>query len=153
MPSPPTPSASPYGSHRGGAMGRVGESRPSLDTLIPKLPTPTSRYWKDAACREANVPTNGLLGRFVVRLPSPTAGDAKASGASGYSTDSGRHSGTTLTDAVLGAASAGRSGRLNPLLSEWMQGLPIGWSGCEPLETSALRRWSTLAHSSLWRPR
>lgn len=32
--------------------------------------------------------------------PIATAGDGKASGAAGYSTDSGRHSGTTLTDAM-----------------------------------------------------
>jgi hypothetical protein len=32
--------------------------------------------------------------------PTATATDAKASGAAGYSTDSGRHSGTTLTDAI-----------------------------------------------------
>lgn len=34
-------------------------------------------------------------------LPTPTAGDAKASGSAGYSTSSGRHSGVTLTDAVV----------------------------------------------------
>lgn len=34
-------------------------------------------------------------------MPTPTAGDAKASGSAGYSTDSGRHSGVTLTDAVV----------------------------------------------------
>ena len=33
--------------------------------------------------------------------PTPTATDAKASGAAGYSTDSGRHSGTTLTDRAV----------------------------------------------------
>lgn len=33
--------------------------------------------------------------------PTATATDAKASGAAGYSTDSGRHSGTTLTDAAV----------------------------------------------------
>ena len=32
--------------------------------------------------------------------PTATAGDSKSSGASGYSTDSGRHSGTTLTDSA-----------------------------------------------------
>jgi len=29
-------------------------------------PTATSRDWKDGACAEANVPTNGLLGRAVL---------------------------------------------------------------------------------------
>jgi hypothetical protein len=33
--------------------------------------------------------------------PTPTAQDSKASGAAGYSTESGRHSGTTLTDAAV----------------------------------------------------
>jgi len=33
--------------------------------------------------------------------PTATAGDAKQSGASGYSTESGRHNGTTLTDAAV----------------------------------------------------
>jgi hypothetical protein len=34
-------------------------------------------------------------------LPTPTRSDANSSGAAGYSTASGRHSGTTLTDAVV----------------------------------------------------
>jgi len=34
--------------------------------------------------------------------PTPTASDANAAGSAGYSTASGRHSGTTLTDAVRG---------------------------------------------------
>lgn len=33
--------------------------------------------------------------------PTPTSGDAKASGAAGYSMESGRHEGTTLTDAAV----------------------------------------------------
>lgn len=151
LPLLPTPSASTYGSNRGGAAGRTGPARPGLTQLVSSVPTPVSWDWKDGACRDANVPTNALLGRWVTRLPSPTAGDAKGSGAAGYSTESGRHSGMTLTDAVTGAASEGRSGILSPRLSEWLQGLPDGWTDFEPLETSALRQWYTRAHSSLWR--
>ncbi len=70
-----------------------------------------------------------------------TATDAKASGAAKYSTESGRHSGTTLTDATC------RSGRplpttcthggeckptLNPRFVEWLQGFPIGHTDLEP---------------------
>lgn len=106
----PTPSAQSYGSNRGGAAGRVGPVRQSLEYLVRALPT-------------------------------PTAGDAKASGASGYSTASGRHSGTTLTDAVCGAASAGRHGKLNPRLSEWMMGLPIGLTAFDALATESYRSW------------
>ena len=41
----PTPSASTYGSNRGGAAGRTGKDRPSLDTMARKglWPTPAAR--------------------------------------------------------------------------------------------------------------
>lgn len=41
--------------------------------------TPTARDWKDGACRDTNVPTNGLLGRQVTRpmYPTPIASDAQ----------------------------------------------------------------------------
>lgn len=42
-----------------------------------------------------------MLAGSVKLWPTATAGDAKASGAAGYSTESGRHSGTTLTDAAV----------------------------------------------------
>jgi hypothetical protein len=47
------------------------------------------------------VPVPNLMAQVIERFPTPTAGDAKASGSAGYSTESGRHSGTTLTDAVV----------------------------------------------------
>jgi hypothetical protein len=71
------------------------------------------------------------LAGVVSALPSRTASDANASGAAGYSTASGRHSGTTLTDAVTGAVPRERNGILNPLFVEWLAGLPIGWTDCE----------------------
>lgn len=42
------------------------------------------------------------LSTVAIAWPTPTEGDAKASGSAGYSTASGRHEGTTLTDAVRG---------------------------------------------------
>lgn len=111
----PTPSACSYGTNRGGAAGRTGAARPSLETLARTLPT-------------------------------PTASDSRGSGAAGYSTSSGRHSGTTLSDAICGAASAGRSGRLNPRFVEWMMGLPIGWTDCTASVTESFRKWLQ-AHS------
>ncbi len=84
----PTPSAQTYGTNQGGGMGRVGPVRESLETMA----------------------RNG-------RWPTPTAGDAKQSGAAAYSTESGRHAGTTLTDAIrmwpTPAARDWKSGRSN----------------------------------------
>jgi len=49
-------------------------------------------------------PTGNELGRAVTKAlwPTATAGDARMTGAAGYSTESERNSGTTLTDAASG---------------------------------------------------
>jgi len=39
--------------------------------------TPTARDWKDGACADADVPTNGLLGRMAARWPTPRASNPK----------------------------------------------------------------------------
>lgn len=66
--------------------------------------------------------------------PTPTATDAKASGAAGYSTESGRHSGTTLTDATVGPrgpesrSTTGKSrARLNHRWVAQLMGFPSDW--------------------------
>jgi len=131
----PTPSAQTYGTNRGGAAERIGALRPSLETLF-NVPTPRESDGSHGIGKDT-------IDRLVLKLPTATATatDAKASGAAGYSTSSGRHSGTTLTDALLGAASSGRSGRLNPQLSEWVMGLPIGWTDSERSVTESFRSW------------
>lgn len=46
----PTPSASSYGSNKGGAAGRTGKDRPSLDSMARRgllLPTPTAHNAKE----------------------------------------------------------------------------------------------------------
>jgi len=71
----PTPSATDYGSSNNGT--RDGST--AYDTAgNPSLSSWARTLW-----------------------PTATAGDAKASGAAGYSTASGRHAGTTLTDAAV----------------------------------------------------
>lgn len=123
----PTPTAASYGTQQGGGQGRTGPARPSLETLVRGLPTPTARDWKSGKASDATHERNSRpLNEVVERLPTPTAEDARMSGAAGYSTSSGRHSGTTFTDAIVGAASAGRTGKPSPRLREWMMGLPIG---------------------------
>lgn len=51
----------------------------NLSRDVAMWATPTSRNWKDGACRDANVPTNALLGRQVLR--TPMAGDLGSSAA------------------------------------------------------------------------
>ena len=48
-------------------------------------------------------PVRASLETLARCWPTAAATDAKASGAAGYSTSSGRHTGMTLTDAVVGA--------------------------------------------------
>jgi hypothetical protein len=48
---------------------------------------------------------------LVSAWPTPTGQDSASSGAAGYSTESGRHSGTTLTDAASWATPAARDWR------------------------------------------
>lgn len=87
--------------------------------------------------------------------PTSTAGDSKSSGAAGYSTESGRHSGVTLTDAArlfalgrkgLGVESLRGCGlSLNPGFVEWLMDFPSGWISFE--------RWGMESFPSRQRPR
>jgi len=58
--------------------------------------TPSGRSWwvLTTLARPTDESASGLL-------PTPTRSDANSSGAAGYSTESGRHSGTTLTDVIV----------------------------------------------------
>lgn len=91
--------------------------------------------------------------------PTAVAGDSKSCGAAGYSTASGRHHGTTLTDAarqwkepggqLWWGAQSGPLDRTNPGkvcsqfigrqlnadFVEWLMGFPAGWTVCEHSET------------------
>ncbi len=80
--------------------------RTSRDTYLwaLKRSTTTLKSWATElrlACSERKrlAPRIGESGSSS--WPTATAGDAKASGAAGYSTESGRHTGMTLTDATI----------------------------------------------------
>jgi hypothetical protein len=62
-------------------------------------------------------------------LPTPTAADSSLSGAANYSTASGRHSGTTLTDVIVRSRPGGtRIWHLDPRFVEWMMAFPLDWT-------------------------
>jgi hypothetical protein len=141
---------------------RTGENGSSL------WPTPdagtfnTSESVESFEARRARIAAMGIngngmgtpLGIAVKLWPTPTSTDHKASGVAGYSTESGRHSGTTPTDAVVRklwatptnsmatmgdmeqASTAGNGssrkpyeskGSLNPVWVEALMGFPQGW--------------------------
>ena len=100
----PTPAASEYGSNQGGAAGRVGKVRPSLQHMA------RHNQW-----------------------PTPTVGDSKSAG-SRNTENSKAKPGISLTDAVKNDGGTGRTedgGQLNPEWVEWLMGFPPGWTALE----------------------
>jgi hypothetical protein len=77
-----------------------GPNTVPLGIAVKMWPTPTVADRKGAT-RGEQAQGGMPLCEAVKLWPTPTACDAKSSGAAGYSTESGRHSGTTLTDAVV----------------------------------------------------
>lgn len=99
------PTAARYGSGQNGSPHDHRESfaqkgKPSLDTLVRMT-------W-----------------------PTPTAQDAKLSGVQGnWTPESGRSSGTTLTDAAVREGKKTCDGQsLNPAWVEALMGFPLGWT-------------------------
>ena len=124
----PTLTATDYGSNRGGAAGRVGPVRESLQTMARhgRLPTLLARDWKDG--------TN----------PSPhgrhsAANDCKPAGRVEVMEYRQENRRTTLHAAVTEPGQLG--GTLNPDWCEWFMGWPIGWTASEPLGTDRFRQW------------
>lgn len=107
----PTLTASNYGSNRGGAAGRNGPDRPSLQTMarrgqlsaLPLLPTLT------------------VKGNYNKRGLSPRSGDGLAT--------------------ALARITPGPGGPLNPDWADWFMGWPIGATASAPLETGRFRSW------------
>jgi len=94
----PTPTATIYGTNKGGAAGRVGKERPSLETLAREWPTPTASEGNGAG-KEGR--EGGLNLRTAVM--------------------SGRLSGETAPDGR-------RTTALSPWFVEALMGFPDGWT-------------------------
>jgi DNA (cytosine-5)-methyltransferase 1 len=115
-------------------MGRVGPVRPSLETMGKLWNTPTSRDGKDGACQDANVPTNGLLGRQAVRYGLPVQATP---------TDGKPTSKNTPIEAPP---------YLNPRFVSALMGIPVGWteldsSGMLNSEHSVMRKFRLWLHT------
>lgn len=69
----PTPSASSYGSNQGGAKGRTGKVRLSLESMARKgrWPTPTARDWKSGASNKHGVNARPLNEVVYLLTPGP----------------------------------------------------------------------------------
>ena len=126
------PSARPMLARRTSATGSSSSPHKAA------YPTPTaSPYGKSGNARGHEDRRRESLDAMAARWPTATAMDAADSGAAGYSTASGRHSGTTLTDAARLHAglppeemrTAGPDGMvLNPAFVEALMGFPEGWT-------------------------
>lgn len=123
--------------------GTYMRGNPTLKGAAVKWPTPGAN--EDGYRLQGDSQSNGLAAT-AMKWPTPTSTDAKASGAAGYSTASGRHAGVTLTDAACrgllapttpkDGASTSTSGRaLNPRFVEALMGWPDGWTDCAYWET------------------
>lgn len=132
----PTPTAASYGTSNNGSPrdGRreafATAGKPSLEGCAREdWPTPTARDWRSTPASPETHARNARPLSEVVGLsdwPTPTASDAKDSGAAGYSTESGRHPGTTLTDAAVGPRGplAEESGNTPGSPREWYTSIP-----------------------------
>ena len=67
--------------------------------------------------------------------PTPTAHDSHHGGPGAIS--EGRRNSPNLPWVV----SQGDGGKLNPDWDEWLMGLPIGWTGLDPLEMGSFQLW------------
>lgn len=136
----PTPSASRYGTGQNGCPGDgraqfAGKGKPSLYTMASHgtLPTPMGRDWKGPSSEGGKHGMGSLPNAIKKMLPTPTAGDAKASG-SRRKAGSSAHAGVSLTDVVIHGQELHQhqdrkpnSGRLSPRFVSWMMGFPLDW--------------------------
>jgi len=106
--------ASPTASNTTGAgtQGRQGGMNLQTQAMMAAWPTPTTRDWKDG--KQANIPTNSLLGREVWKI--------SGGGRDGL------------------PAGMENQGRLNPSHARWLMGFPILWDLCAPKPKKQSRR-------------
>ena len=125
----PTPSQS-YGTNQGGAAGRVGPGRPSLETMARKNLWPTPRS-EDSQCAGAHRGKPDSLYSATKMWPTPQAHDY-----TGPNTRSvGKERPVSHDDLPTRAG-----GQLNPTWVEWLMGFPLEWTALDVSETPSSRK-------------
>lgn len=107
----PTPSAVSYGTNQGGASGRVGTVRPSLEAMARHSLWPTPR---------ANKVTNVTPAKALTRLGKHNLEDWAA---------------------VSEMENPQAGGQLNPTWVEWLMNWPLGWTDLDKLSTEIFDDW------------
>lgn len=127
----PTPAAQRSGSNQGGAAGRVGPVRPSLDSLAKLWPTASVRGNHNVQGLSTKS-GDGLATAALRSWPTPRQRDYKGPG---YDDD--------LSNAVnghqdlmeTGVESPPVSSRLNPEFVAWLMGFPENWARPGPMSS------------------
>ena len=127
----PTPSANNYGTNQGGAAGRTGKVRPSLDTMARKNLWPTIKATDaDRGGRGDLIQAvRGNENKHFKTWPTPRVHDSK------------KMSPTEMDRKSPCLAALQSPGQLNPTWVEWLMGWPIGWTDLKPLEMDKFQEW------------
>ncbi len=116
----PTPTAQTYGSNKGGASGRTGKERISLETMASRQLWPTPR----ASDGSHGGPNQSLKGK-----PALASAIFRTPNASDWKNRSKRNPGQQIhLQTQVG-------GQLSPMWVEWLMGYPIAWT--------ELKDWAT----------
>ncbi len=121
---------------------RRGSKSSGLKSSCEILP-PSGMMWSGACWEHPMLaPPTSAKGSGSSRIPTPTAGDAKASGS--RNAGSKANPGISLTDWVRGDGGTGRTqpgGKLNPTWVEWLMNWPLGWTNCYQDIRESQRMW------------
>lgn len=133
----PTPTATSYGSNRGGAAGRVGKVRHSLESMARQgeWPTPTVKgNYNRAGYNSRSRDGLAVAVEKVEKLwPTPRAHPSGPDYARAGRKGSGG-------DDLVTAVQRDTPGRLNPTWVEWLMGFPLEWTALEPSGMPSSRR-------------
>jgi hypothetical protein len=126
---------------------------PALNVQAATWPTPRAADATKGSGESPKRDGGPSLTTVSAQWPTPTAMDSRSSGAAHYSTESGRHSGTTLTDAIRshpdpatppdGADGSNSTPVLNPRFVEALMGWPDRWTIPSPTARIDWPSWET----------